>query len=209
MTREERKKFRLVERELKKAIREACKRHKYKTVGGWGYKVVNGYIYDLSIIVVDKGETLKASVSGKPLAMDELFWEVFGIQEEVKNQPLSFHIRAAFVPYSLTLDDWKCPLASLEKMDDTLDDIFIKTEETIAKYEQEFQDIENYKKAVEQKEHLKLNVILCDMLQGRYKETLEYLERELAGETGPFLSVSGGSIYELAKQYCQKMLEAQ
>lgn len=43
MTREERKKFRLVKLELKKAIREACKRHKYKTVGGWGYKVVNGY----------------------------------------------------------------------------------------------------------------------------------------------------------------------
>ena len=42
MSREEQRKFRLVEQELKKAIREACKRHKYKIVDGRGYIVVNG-----------------------------------------------------------------------------------------------------------------------------------------------------------------------
>lgn len=208
MTREEQRKVRTIEQELKKKIREACKRHKYRTVDGCGYKVVNGYIYDVYVWVTDKGETLKARLGGKLLALDELFWEVFGIQEEVKNKPLSFHLLGAFVADSLILDEWKCPLESLEKMDEVLDEIFAQTEEKVAKYEQEFQEIENYKKAMEPKEYLKLNIILCDMLQGHYKEVLDCLNSELTeGKTGRFLSVEGGSIYERAKQYCQKMLE--
>ena len=53
--------------------------------------------------------------------------------------------------------------------------------------------------ALEQKEYLKLNVILCDMLQGHYKEALDRLELELTeGKNGRFLSVQGGGIYERA-----------
>lgn len=208
MTREERRKVRTIEQELKKKIREACKRHKYKTVDGCGYKVMNGYIYDVYVWVADKGEMLTARLCGKLLALDELFWEVFGIQEEVKNKPMSFHLLGAFVADSLILDEWKCPLESLEKMDEVLDEIFIMTEEKVAKYAQEFQEIENYKKTMEQKEYLKLNAILCDMIQGHYKEALDCLESELAeGNTGRFLSVQGGSIYDRAKQYCEKKLE--
>lgn len=210
MTREEQRKVRTIEQELKKKIREACKRHKYKTVDGCGYKVVNGYIYDVYVWVADKGETLTARLCGKLLALDELFWEIFGIQEEVKNKPMSFHLLGAFVADTLILDEWKSPLESLEKMDGVLDEIFAVTEEKVAKYEQEFQEIEGYKKAMEDegKDYLKLNIIMCDILQGHYKEVLDHLESELAeGKTGRFLSVEGGSIYDRAKEYCQKMLE--
>ena len=65
MTREKQRKVRLTGQELKKAIRGACKRHKYKTVDGCGYKVVNGYIYDVYVQVVDKGEMLKATLNCK------------------------------------------------------------------------------------------------------------------------------------------------
>lgn len=211
MTREQQKKVREANKALAKEIRSACKRHKYKTVMGFAYKVVNGYFYTLCVIVppVGLGERLSSKLWCKPLAMDEMFWEVFDMKEIAEKQPLSFHCTAAFAPYDLTLEKWDSPLESIEKMPEVLDSMFEKSEQMIYSYEQEFQDIESYKQRFLEPENncFPLNVILCDMVQGRYQEALERINEQVAaGKSGGFASATGGDIYSYAKRYCEEKL---
>lgn len=212
MTRQQQKKVREVNAVLNREIRSACKRYKYKTVMGFAYKVVNGYLYTLCISVppVGVGDYLGIRLWCKPLAMDEMFWEVFGMKEIAANQPFSFHRTAAFAPYDLTLEKWDSPLESIEKMTETLDGIFRKGEKLIDSYVQDFQDIEDYKQCFVKLENncFPLNVILCDMVQGEYQAALDRINEEIAaGKRGGFASVKGGDIFSYAKKYCEKKLD--
>lgn len=211
MTREQQRKVREADKALKKEIRLACKRHKYKTVMGYAYKVVDGYLYTLLISVppIGLGERLRTILWCKPLAMDEMFWEVFDMKEIAEKQPFSFHLTAAFAPYDLTLEDWDSPLESIEKMPEVLDGIFEKGEKLIDTYVQEFQDIEDYKQYFVRMENncFPLNIILCDMVKGEYQAALDRVNEEIAaGKSGGFASISGGDIFSYAKRYCEEKL---
>ncbi len=82
MTREDQR----VAQELKKALNKTCreigKRRGRKTI-------------------FDRERAVKVNLRCKPLAVNEMYWDVFQMAEEAAKQPFSFYVAGAF-----TARDW-------------------------------------------------------------------------------------------------------
>ena len=83
MTREEQRLIRELKKPLGKTCKEIGKRRGWKTIAGEQYRERDGMLYMLivSIPPVDCGKMLKMNISCKPLALDEIYWDVFHIAE--------------------------------------------------------------------------------------------------------------------------------
>lgn len=42
-----------------------------------------------------------------------MFWTVFEMKEEESKKPFSFHVNAAFAPWSFWLEEWKIPVMAI------------------------------------------------------------------------------------------------
>ena len=102
MKREIRKKIKEKEKSLEKAIKLLAKKKGYKSLMGFPYKIIDGFVYE-ALISTSSGDTpnLYIFIQSKPLILDEIFWKVFGMYEEAKKQPESFHIKGAFTASSV------------------------------------------------------------------------------------------------------------
>lgn len=77
MTRENQRVVRELRKALNKTCREIGKRRGRKTI-------------------FDRERAVKVNLRCKPLAVNEMYWDVFQMAEEAAKQPLSFHAAGAF-----------------------------------------------------------------------------------------------------------------
>ncbi len=207
MTREEMRIQREIKQALeKKHLKPICKSRGFKVISGCPYRVVEGLLYTL--YVSNNNENIIMQLYVKPLIIDDLFWEIFNMKEEAAKQPFSFHVVAAFVPYSLSLERFQLPINSAEETEEVLNKAFDRIEEFISEYSVKLKTVSDYKNLLsEQKVVNHLNCMLCDIAEGDYKSALDRAEERIAAkDMGNFLSVNGGGIYEYVCRYCKEKL---
>lgn len=208
MTREEMRMKRELQKAIKKTfLRPISKRHGYKTTDGMVYCVHDDWLY--TIFVTYPENSLRIEIRVKPLIIDEIFWEVFEMKEAASKMPFSFHVNAAFVPWSLSLEKWQVPLASVEQAEPVLEKTFSDIDEKIARYRKQITSLSDFQELERRDEPVNhLNCILCDIAMGSYDHALAETEEELAnGHSGRFGSADGRDIYDYAKQYCINKLK--
>lgn len=208
MTREEMR----MKRELQKAIEKdflkpICKSHGYKMIGGVPYCVHDDWLY--TIFVSNSHDSIHIVIDVKPVIIDEVFWTVFEMKEEAGKKPFSFHVNAAFVPWSFRLEDWRIPIAGLEEAEPILEKAFSEIDEKIALYCKQLITILDFKELVQSHNPVNhLNCMLCDIAVGNFESALLKAEEELSSKhSGGFASVKGGDIYEYVKRYCINKLQ--
>lgn len=212
MTREEQRLIRELKKPLGKTCKEIGKRRGWKTIAGEQYRERDGMLYMLivSIPPVDCGKMLKMNIRCKPPALDEVYWDVFHMAEEAKEQPFSFHVNGAFTAPSLWLPVQKLPLPGPEALESVVEAIFDRTEELVK--EHTFPDIAAYRARLEADSRGRtLEIILCLLREEKYPQAMELIEKSLLeGERGGFLRENGRrSIMEDAREYCAARLEGQ
>lgn len=207
MTREEMR----MRRELQKAIekdylRPISKSHGYKMIGGIPYIVHNDWLY--TILVSNSHNSIRIVIEVKPVIIDEVFWTVFEMKEEVSKKPFSFHVNAAFAPRSFWLEEWKIPVMAIEEIEPVLEKAFVDIDEKIAVYCEQIRTIQDFKELVQSHEPVNyLNCILCDIAEGNFESALTKVEEELSNKnSGGFASTQDGDIYEYVKRYCKNQL---
>ena len=211
MTREERRLFRETEKQLKKTCKELGKRRGWKTIAGTQYQVRGEILYELMVFLRERaggGMDLMAWCTCKPLALDDIFWKVFQMEEAAASQPFSFHVRGAFTARSLTLDKRRAPLSGPEELESAVEAVFDRAETLAA--ENPFPDLAAFRARLEAEERPQpLEIILCLLGEGNYPRAMECIEENLArGERGGFSRENGRrSILEDARDYCAARLE--
>ena len=195
-------------RELQKAIekdylRPISKSHGYKMIGGIPYIVHNDWLY--TILVSNSHNSIRIVIEVKPVIIDEVFWTVFEMKEEVSKKPFSFHVNAAFAPWSFWLEEWKIPVMAIEEIEPVLEKAFVDIDEKIAVYCEQIRTIQDFKELVQSHEPVNyLNCILCDIAEGNFESALTKVEEELSNKhSGGFASTQDGDIYEYVKRYCK------
>lgn len=212
MTREEQKLIRELKKPLEKTCKELGKRRGWKTIAGEQYRERDGMLYMLMVSIppVDCGKMLKMNIRCKPLALDEVYWDVFHMAEEAKKQPFSFHVNGAFTAPCLWLPAQKLPLPGPEALEAVVEAIFNRTEELVK--ENAFSDIAAYRARLETDSRGRtLEIILCLLCEEKYPQAMELIEKSLMkGERGGFLRENGRrSILEDARDWCAARLEEQ
>lgn len=210
MTREEQRLLRETEKQLKKTCKELGRRRGWKTIAGTQYQVRGEILYELMVFLRDRaggGMDLMSWCSCKPLALDDIFWKVFHMEEIAASQPFSFHVRGAFTARSLALDKRREPLPGPEALGEMTEALFDRAEALAA--ENPFPDLAAFRARLEAEERPQvLGIILCLLGEGNYSRAMELIEENLArGERGGF-SREGGrrSVLEDARDYCAARL---
>lgn len=188
----------------KQLFRPTAKQYGFRTVSGFAYRKEGDWLYIVSMLV--RYDSLYIRIGVKPLSLDELFWEVFEIKAEVARKPLSFHVNAAFVPYSLNFREWSIPFTGIAHTTEVLEQAFTECRSAIAQGLESIRNISDYRELLMQQDHVNmLNVILCDIAGGDYAQALAETEQELeAGHSGGFVTMEKGDIYEYIVRYCRE-----
>ena len=84
---------------ISKNLKVVAREHGFKVVSDCAYKV-GDFLYEvfLSAPPVRCGTAIRAVVSVKPCAIDNVFWDVYEMGEVARKKPFSFHITAAHSP---------------------------------------------------------------------------------------------------------------
>ena len=211
MTREEQRIIRELKKPLAKTCKEAGKRRKWKTIAECQYQVRDGMLYMLyvSLPPIAGGRELSAWLSCKPVALDELFWEVFHMKEEAAKMPFSFHVNGAFTASQLTLDRWRQPLPSPEDLETAVEAVFDQAEATVE--QNQFPDLPAYRARWETeppRSNRTLSIILCLLAEGQYQRAMDEIDAALASrDDGGFLRMNGRQgIMEDARDWCAARL---
>ena len=193
MTREEEKRLREQEKALDKALAKTCKeigkRRGWKTVSGEQYQVRDGMLYILyvSFPVFEIGRTLKVHLHFKPLAVDEVYWDLFHMAEEAAKQPFSFHVRGAFTARGLWLPLWNEPVPSPEELSAAVEAVFDRAERLVK--ENSFSDMTTYRRRLEAEEEPRmLEIILALLCEGAYEEAIKERYRFFSFGDAMFIS---------------------
>ena len=209
MTREEQKFARELKKPLAKTCKEVGKKRGWKTIAGEQYQVREGMLYVLMVTQsVWDCHALKANLYFKPVALDEIYWEVFQMADVAAEQPFSFHVRGAFTARGLWLPNWQAEIAGLEELEAVVEGIFDQAEEKVA--ENQFPDIASFRRRLEEEDraHHALSIILCLLLEEKYPEAMEAIQAALdRGDRGSFSRENGRrSIMEDARDWCAARL---
>ena len=191
----------------KQLFKPTAKQFGFKIISGSAYRKEGDWLYIVDMFV--RYDSLLVKIGVKSLLLDELFWEIFEMKAEVAKKPLSFHINAAFVPYSLTFREWITPFTGIEHTAEVLEQAFTECRSVIAQGLESIQSISDYRELLMQKNHVNmLNVMLCDIAEERYTQALAKAEQELAsGQSGGFVTMEKGDIYNYIVRYCQERLK--
>ncbi|MDR1285085.1 MAG: hypothetical protein LBJ88_02665 [Campylobacteraceae bacterium] len=84
MKREEMKQLKENKRALELTIKNNSKLFRYKTVSGFVYKIINDFVFVISIGVNYKNKNISVSIQCKPIILDKMFWEIFNMTDETK-----------------------------------------------------------------------------------------------------------------------------
>lgn len=211
MTRQEQKTVKELRRIIDQNLKVASKSFAFKVVSKCVYKVIDGFLYEVYISVppIKCGTAISATVSVKPCAIDDAFWEVYGMQEIAQKKPLSFHITAAHAPYPHTIKKIEVCVKSMTEAGTALDEALRLSDAIIQHHRRCCATIADFKAEIDGAKSPadRLNVVLCEIVEGNYQRALLLAEKEL--EIDPhalFVKATDNGlkgIYEYIKEFCE------
>ena len=212
MKREAAKILREKEKSLEKAIKLIAKKRGYKSLMGFPYKIVDGFLYEalISTSVKDKDKSdlfpkLYIYIKSKPLLLDLMFWKVFDMYEEASKQPESFHIKGAFIANGVIIDDFYQDFFEEENQEITANIIFDKVNLIIENSRKHTFNIDTFETLITDKPNEELNKILILIIKKDFKKAEEIINNCIKREiSGGFLN-GQKSIIEYAKEFIKTM----
>ena len=212
MTHKEQQAVRELKKTVAKTLKSLVKEFGYKLLSGWIYKVVNDYLYLVNIDVypVSLGKYISTKISVKPLIIDNIFWEVYEMDDLVKITSINPHISASEGPYPLIIKEYNTPAGPTDEVDYALIRVFEEADSIINEYNKRFTDISSFKSELEgrEDEHSVLGIILCDIAEGNYKEALSITKEEIKkGNIGSFAKYDENGVTGI-NEYLEKYLMA-
>lgn len=211
MTRQEQRMVRELSGMINRNLKTASKAYGFKVVSKCAYKVLDGFLYEVYISVppIKCGTAINTEVSVKPCAIDEVFWEVYGLQELARNQPFSFHITAAHAPYAHRMKKFEVSAApTAEAAAGALEEALRQSDELIQQHHKCCATIADFKAEIMNSESPidRLNMVLCEVAEKNYQSALLLTERELERDKHAlFVRATGHGlkgIYEYIKEFC-------
>ena len=204
MKREIRKRIKEKKNLLEKAIKLLAKKKGYKSLMGFPYKIIDGFLYE-ALISTSSGDNpnLYIFIQAKPLILDEIFWKVFGMYEEAIKQPQSFHIKGAFTASSVLIDDFHQDFFEEENQEIVAERILDTVTLLIEKSRKKVFDIDTFETFISEKPNEELNKILISIIKKDYSKAENMIGYCLKN------NISGGfmrgdnwkDIIEYAKEY--------
>ena len=175
------------------------------------YFVEGDYLIDCNIIVYKIGKSfdLGAKFRIKPLFVDDLFWEVFGMESN-KNAPFSLRVNGAF-SFRPTLAEFhreRLNSLELEKQVTVIIRRLLEFSKEIVNSFKSFDDFYNYatKKSNIGLFDPKLYLMINNIKDGNFYKALKLAQEELnQGRSGDFEN-EGKNIYEWVVEYCKERL---
>ena len=189
------------DKKLNEAVKIYSKEYGFQKTGDYVYRFEGNFVYWIRYILGDK---LVANIFVKPIELNYVFWEVFGLPE-LKSKSKSFHVlgrfSAQFVNLGILNYEYSCEISNvvIKLLSDSRN--FIK--ENIEK----INNLEKFSRLVEHDSDQKLNYILVQIYFEKYKSAYEIVNKEiLKGEFGGFIGEDGKSIYEKIRIYCEQRI---
>ncbi len=211
MTRQEQRTVKELRGTINQNLKVISKPYGFKAISECAYKVIDGFLYDVYISAppIKCGTAISAKVSVKPCAIDDAFWEVYGMQETVQKKPLSFHITAAHAPYSHTIKEIEVCVKSMAEAVAALDEALRLADAIIEQHHKCCATIADFKAEIASSENPtdQLNVVLCEIVEENYQSALLLTEKELEIDRHAlFVKATDHGlkgIYEYIKEFCE------
>lgn len=131
------------------------------------------------------------------------------MQEIARKKPLSFHITAAHAPYPHTIKEIEVCVESRMEAGTALDEALRLSDAIIEQFHRCCATIADFKAEIAGAESPddRLNVVLCEIVEGNYQSALLLAEKELEIDRHAlFVKVTDHGlkgIYEYVKEFCE------
>lgn len=204
MTRDEMRQIKENKKAMEIIIKNDSKLFGYKTSMGYVYKFIDEFVFEILIIV---NKNISGDIRAKPIILDKIFWEIFDMNDEVKNKPKSFHINGAFVANAATINTFEFEYSKSEEAKNKFKNILETSNDIIENFRKNVFDINSFQEYIKNNPNQYLNDIFIDIINKKYKESLKKINQCIKEyKTGGF-RVNCKSIIEYAKDYCEKNME--
>lgn len=211
MTRQEQRMVKELRGTIDRELHDAAKRRGFKVVSKCAYRVIDGFLYEVYISAppIKRGTAMSATVSVKPCAIDNVFWDVYGMREIAEKKPFSFHITAAHAPYPHTIRELEVCVKSMDGAREALDEALRLSDAVIERHHRCCAAIADFQAEIAGtgSPTNRLNVILCEIAEGNYQAALLLAEKELETDRHAlFIKVTDHGpkgIYTYIKEFCE------
>ena len=212
MTRQEQKAVKELSVMISKNTKVIAREHGFKVVSDCAYKVLGDFLYEvfLSAPPVRCGTAIRAVVSVKPCAIDNVFWDVYEMGEVARKKPFSFHITAAHSPSAHIIKEMELPVPAVDAATLVMNEVFCRFNKSIQDHHSRCSTVSDFKTEIlhDTAPTARLNVVLCEIAEGNFRQAELLAEKELENEPyGLFNTVTDSgikSIYDYVKEFCQK-----
>jgi hypothetical protein len=206
MTREEMKRLKEDKQILELIIKSNSKLYGYKTIAGFVYKIITDFVFIISIGINYEHKTIDVIIECKPMILDEIFWEIFNMDKEAKNKPLSFHVSGAFTARAVKIKNFELVYNNKEEIEIKFKEIINCSNIIIEKYNSNINNLDAFYENIKNDENQYLNIILMDIIRNNYREAIDKINDCIKEyKTGGFME-NTKSIIEFAKEYCEKRI---
>ena len=182
---------------------------------GFPYKIIDGFLYTALIstslrdYVYEKRSKspfypeLYIYIQTKPLILDEIFWKVFGMYEEAKKQPESFHVKGAFTASGATIDHFYQDFFEEENQENVAEIVLENISLLIEKSRETIFDLDTFETFIKEYPNQELNKILISIIKKDYSKAENMINYCIKNDiSGGFMSGDNWkSIIEYAKEY--------
>ena len=211
MTRQEQKAVRELREAIKQSLKSAATHHGFKKISDCAYKVIDDFVYDIYPFAppIKCGTEICVRVGVKPLVLDNIFWEVFQMEEISKKQSFSFHVTAAFVPYSHNILEQRFAIADSKETGTVLDEIFGLMDQCVLEHHRHCNTVSDFKAEILQKDTSisRMNVVLCEIAEGNFQEaahlTKKVMEKDGSGIFNKIINGRTMGIYDYVLEFCE------
>ena len=191
--------------ELDKAIKAHTEECGFQKSSGYIYKIENNYIYWVRC-VIDIDNNLNGEILIKPIELNYVFWDIFGLHE-LKKKPKSFHVKARFSAKFVSLTELSFDLSN--GVTKTYMKLLHATSQFITKSMLKLNSLHDFSELIKFDDEHKLNYLLTLIYFNEYKTAYEIVSQAIGKrEHGGFITADGQTVFEKIKLYCQCRLQA-
>ena len=198
------------EKDWDNLIKQIAKTNGWKFKGWFAYKEINNFFYEANFYTSGANNSLMGSLQFKPLIIDEVFWEIVGLEDN-KKMPLSFRGNGAFVIRSKNIFDFNQKIIS-ETLSADINIIFTNIHNQIDILQSTVTDIDNFVNYLEQnpdKENGWFDsdlIIVSAIIQKKYDKVLSLLDYAKRENKVCGFGFGDKNFYDLAREFCQKQI---
>lgn len=191
-------------------IKQIAKTNGWKFKGWFAYRAINDFFYEANFYTSGIDNSLMGSLQFKPLIIDEVFWEIVGLEDN-KKMPLSFRGNGAFVIRSKNVFDFNLKVIP-ENLNNDINNIFANINSQVDKLQSTISDLDSFVKYLEQNPDSDDEwfdsdlIIMASIIQKKYDKVLSLLDYAKKEDKDSSYGFGDKDFYDLARAYCQRKL---